>query len=174
MKLVVASTNPVKIQAASQGFLQIFSFTPDTVSLEANSGVSDQPHTDEQTRLGAANRVAFAQSKIPQADYWIGIEGGVHQAPEVGLVSFAWIAIADNKNLAFSRTASITLPQPVVNLIHQGLELGDAMDQVFSRHNSKQQEGAIGLLTSGKITRQELYQPSVVIALSQLINHQTK
>ncbi len=174
MKLVVASTNPVKIKASTQGFLQVFSITPEIVSLEANSGVSDQPHTDEQTRLGAANRVTFAQSQVPQADYWIGIEGGVDQTPEVGLVSFAWIAIANKKDLVFSRTASITLPPKVVTLIHQGLELGDAMDRVHDRHNSKQQEGAIGILTSGKITRQELYQPSVVIALSQLINLQTK
>jgi non-canonical (house-cleaning) NTP pyrophosphatase len=49
--------------------------------------------------------------------------------------------------------------------VRQGKELGEADDQVFGRHNSKQQEGAIGLLTGRVIDRTALYEEAVVMAL---------
>jgi non-canonical (house-cleaning) NTP pyrophosphatase len=50
-----------------------------------------------------------------------------------------------------------------------GLELGEADDRFFNRNNSKQQDGAIGILTDGRIDRKELYRPGVIFALIPFI-----
>ena len=47
----------------------------------------------------------------------------------------------------------------------KGLILGVANDRVFAQHNSKQQGGAIGLLTDGVLGRRALYDHAVVLAL---------
>ena len=39
------------------------------------------------------------------------------------------------------------------------------MDEIFGKKNSKQQEGAIGILTDGVIDRTKLYTPAVIAAL---------
>ena len=38
-------------------------------------------------------------------------------------------------------------------------------DEVFGRENSKQKEGAIGILSSGLIDRKELYAHAAVLAI---------
>ena len=57
------------------------------------------------------------------------------------------------------------LPEKVAELVRQGVELGEADDRVFSRNNSKQGNGAIGLLTDDAIDREGLYVPAVIFAL---------
>ena len=64
-----------------------------------------------------------------------------------------------------ARTASFRLPGRVRELVEQGLELGDADDLVFGKSNSKQQNGAVGLLTDNVETRTSLYEQAVVLAL---------
>jgi inosine/xanthosine triphosphatase len=168
--IVLASKNPVKIQATLGGFRSLF---PDeefqVVGVIVPSGVSDQPMTDEETLQGARNRTVGAAQSQPQADYWIGIEGGVEEfAGE--MVAFAWIVVSDGVREGKSRTGTFTLPHPITELIHQGIELGKADDILFQRSNSKQMNGAIGILTNDVIDRTELYQPSVVMALVPFLN----
>ncbi len=163
--IVVASTNPVKIQAALDGFQQMFpaeSFTVEGVAVA--SGVSDQPMTDAETLQGAINRVKAARRAAPQAAYWIGLEGGVEdRAGE--LETFAWIVVTDGIRSGKSRTATFFLPEETARLVRQGIELGDADDQVFGRANSKQQNGSVGLLTRDVIDRAAFYSQAVILAL---------
>ena len=50
------------------------------VEVETVSGVDDQPMTNKETLQGAVNRVESAQ--IQEADYWVGIEGGLEKRME--------------------------------------------------------------------------------------------
>ncbi len=163
--IIVASTNPVKIQAALDGFQRMFpdqSFTAQGMS--AASGVSDQPMTDAETRRGALNRVTNARQALPDADYWIGMEGGVEDV-EGELETFAWIVVTDGVRTGKSRTATFYLPEETARLVRQGIELGHADDRVFGRSNSKQQNGSVGLLTGDAIDRTGFYTQAVVLAL---------
>ncbi len=165
-KIIVASQNPVKIQAALTGFQRMFpkeEFSVGSVSVE--SGVSDQPHTDNLTYVGAFNRASNASKAVPNADFWVGLEGGI-EANSDDMCTFAWIVVlAANGQVGKSRTATFFLPAKVTELIGQGKELGEADDIVFGKTNSKQANGALGLLTHDIITRTELYQEAVVCAL---------
>lgn len=165
MKLIVASKNPVKVEAALEGFQSMFpeeSF--ETEGISADSGVSDQPLTDEETLRGAENRAKHAKVLFPEADFWIGIEGGLE---EIGSKhwAFAWVCVLSHTKEGKARSASFALPPKVSDLIREGMELGDADDQVFGSSNSKQKNGAVGLLTGNIMVRKTLYIPTVVLAL---------
>lgn len=168
MKIVVASKNPVKLKAAQLGFQSYFP-TFDIEGVNAESGVSDQPMSDIETLKGAQNRAQNAKLLIPQADYWIGIEGGIEQNDN-SMTAFAWIVVLDKHSSGKSRTTSFQLPHQVVELIRQGHELGHANDIVFSKVNSKQKSGAVGILTKDKLTRTELYKQAVMLALIPFVN----
>jgi len=170
--IVVASTNPVKIQAALTGFQAMFPEGPfDTSGISVPSGVSAQPMTSLETRQGALNRAEAARKGHSDAAFWVGIEGGCED--NLGeLDVFAWVVVVsrDRNQRGISRTGTFTLPQEVAQLVRQGIELGEADDRVFGRSNSKQQNGSVGLLTADVITRLEYYRHAVILALIPLKN----
>jgi inosine/xanthosine triphosphatase len=171
MRVVVASTNPVKIEATRQAFGIAFPAVEITfVGVSVPSGVSDQPMTDEETLQGAQNRAHNAQSTHPDADFWVGLEGGVEHR-EGALMCFAWMAVygKDGRH-GYGRTATFALPDEVAVLIHEGKELGDADDIVFGLSNSKQKNGSIGILTGDRLTRETFYTPAVLLALIPFLN----
>lgn len=169
MKIVVASQNPVKIGASEDAFGQRFPNADlQIVPTSVPSGVSDQPMSDQETWQGAHNRCVAARLALPDADFYIGLEGGVDTL-HGQLCTFAWIVIhrADGE-VSQSRTSSLPLPEAITALIHSGLELGHACDQVFKTQNAKQKLGAIGLLTNGLHTRRSIYAQTCCFALAGL------
>lgn len=164
-QIIVASQNPVKLQAVRMGFEQLFNDeTFDVRGVAVPSGVNDQPFTHEETLQGAINRVARAQQEAGAADYWVGVEGGVEDV-NGELHAFAWIVVRSASLQGKGCTGTFVLPPRVAELVHGGMELGDADDVVFARSNSKQENGAVGLLTGDVITRTTLYAHAVVLAL---------
>lgn len=169
-RIAVASKNPVKIAAAKAGCARVLgSEDLELLAIEAPAdlGITAQPMSDEETRRGARLRAQAAQKSQPEAHFWLGLEGGVHDDEET-LWAFAWIAAIwpEGRGEAFgeARTAAFALPRAVADLVRQGLELGEADDRVFGRQNSKQQGGAVGLLTQGRLDRTALYEDAVVLA----------
>ncbi len=163
--LVVASTNPVKLQAAVNGFQRLFPNSElNVIAAAVPSDVAHQPLSDDETRRGALNRSAHAQTAHPSADYWIGIEGGIQPLAQE-MTAFAWIVVRSAKMIGKARTGTFFLPPAVAELIRQGKELGEADDIVFGRMNSKQDNGAVGLLTDDVIDRVGLYEHAMILAL---------
>ena len=166
MKVVVASKNPVKIAATRRAFEACF--PPETVEVQpvsADSGVDDQPFSDEDTRHGAINRAHNAREIVPDADFWVGLEGGVDTYNRQ-LMAFAWMAVLDLEGrTGTARSMTLPLPPAVNRLVESGMELGEANDRVFSTENSKHAGGAFGLLTDGRITREDVYAETLSMAL---------
>ena len=212
LRVVVASTNPVKVQAVANGFGRMFPDKDSHVStVTVPSGVRHQPLSDQEALEGALTRAQNAAASKPDADYWIGIEGGVE---EVGadMVASAWVVVLSASRSATlcnpaakrsgpglstptslhlvqndglrrritsslrdsiwsarlvgkGRTGAFFLPPAVADLIRQGKELGEADDIVFGRFNSKQENGAVGILTGDVIDRRRLYEEAVILAL---------
>jgi len=170
-KIVVASRNPAKLFSVEDAFSRQF---PDQrlelVAVAVESGVSDQPTSDIETRQGARNRVHAARTRAGAADFWVGLEGGV-EAIDGQLMAFAWMAVLDGTGcVGEARTVTLPLPPAVKKLVDAGMELGDANDRVFSTLNSKQKGGAFGLLTNGLYTRESVYTEALVIALLPFVN----
>lgn len=169
MKILIASKNPVKVNAVQEAFKICFDESVEPEGISVASGVSDQPRSDEETRTGAKSRVEGLLCLKQKADFYVGIEGGIDQVDD-RLQAFAWIAISDGEKQSLGRTGSFELPPEVARLIGEGLELGDADDRVFEQRNSKQKNGAVGLLTNDLLTRQQLYQHGIVLALIPFMN----
>lgn len=169
IKVLVASRNPVKINAVKEGLSALLNEELELKGVSVESDVSDQPMSDEETLLGASNRVKNARIQFPGYDFYVGVEGGVENS-HLGLMAFAWIVISGNQTTGQARTAGFFLPPKVAQLVHEGYELGDADDIVFAKKNSKQQNGAVGLLTNNKITRKTLYLSAVQMAFIPFLN----
>lgn len=165
-EIIVASKNPVKIEATKNGFIRMFPGEEFKISgVVATSEVSDQPSSEEETLNGATNRVNNVAEITQEADFWVGIEGGLEEVGG-GLETFAWIVIkGKDGQLGRGRTGSFFLPEKVAELVRLGKELGDADDIVFGLKNSKQANGSVGILTGDVLTRSTMYEPAVILAL---------
>ena len=93
MKIVVASRNPVKIGAAKQAFETLFpNESLEVTGVNVDSGAGDQPDSDKATRQGARMRALNSRQAEPNADFWVGLEGGV-EIIDGQLMAFAWMAV---------------------------------------------------------------------------------
>ncbi|MDX5339008.1 MAG: inosine/xanthosine triphosphatase [Cyclobacteriaceae bacterium] len=168
--VLVGSKNPVKVKCAEDGFIQVFNKPFLVEGINAHSGVSDQPIGDKETLNGAKNRATHAREIFPEANFWVGIEGGIDE-DENGTFAFAWIYIlAQNGKHSQAKTGTFYLPIEVAKLVKEGMELGKADDLIFEKDNSKQQGGSVGILTHGVVNRAEYYQQAIVLALIPFLN----
>ena len=163
--VVIASRNPVKINAVTAGFQKMF---PDQEfqfeGISVSSGVSEQPMSSAETKEGAFNRIKNSKVLNPNAQFWVGIEGGVEfEADE--MEAFAWIVISTKEKTGKAKTSSFYLPKAVSELIIGGKELGEADDIVFGGTNTKQKNGAVGILTGNVVDRTSYYTEAVILAL---------
>ncbi len=166
MKIVIASKNPVKINATLNGFKKMFpKVTFETESVSVSSRVSEQPRSDAEAFTGALNRADGASKEVSDGDFWVGIEGGIEEK-NFDMEAFAWVVIkSKNDTYGKGRTGTFFLPPKIAELIKQGKELGEADDIVFGRSNSKQKNGAVGILTGDVVDRTKYYTEAVVFAL---------
>lgn len=164
-KVIIASKNPVKINAIKQGFEKMFPNEKfEFKEISAASDVADQPMSSQETFTGALNRVNNASGEMPDADFYVGIEGGVERVG-VDMEVFAWVVIKSAERYGKAKTGTFFLPKQVVRLIDEGKELGQADDMVFKKSNSKQENGAVGILTGNIIDRTKYYTEAVILSL---------
>ncbi|MEW6196653.1 MAG: inosine/xanthosine triphosphatase [Bacteroidota bacterium] len=167
MKILVGSVNPVKVDSVKEAFSLYFE-NVDVISREVESGVSIQPVNDE-TFTGARNRAINlynidSREKI-NADYYVGIEGGIARQFDRWF-AFGCMCIIDKDGFeGFGTSPHFELPEYVIEKLLQGTELGDVMDEILNEKNSKQKQGAIGYFTNGVMNRKELYIEGLKVAV---------
>jgi len=82
MRIIVGSQNRAKLKAVSVAFARFFpEVSFEVQAVIAPSGVSPQPMSDAETLLGATNRARTAREIEGDADFWLGIEGGLQPVP---------------------------------------------------------------------------------------------
>lgn len=167
-RIAVGSTNPVKLAAARAVVTRL---TPRAV-IEATgvrSGVPDQPFGDDETIRGAVERARAARETL-DADFGIGLEGGVVEMPDGTMRTCAWAAVVSRSGRhGVGGSLAMPLPNAVAQMIREGLELGHAMDRLSGESNTKHGAGAVGILTAGLVDRQAAYEVLVAYALSPFL-----
>ncbi|MCB9809142.1 inosine/xanthosine triphosphatase [Candidatus Nomurabacteria bacterium] len=168
--IAVGSLNPIKIEAAKKAFEQTFpQETFEAVGHAADSEVSDQPMSSRETLLGGRNRVRNTRAAAPDADYYVGLEGGLEEI-EGKLIEVGWMVVENQSGKeSIARTASLTLPEEIAQIVKNGKELGHAVDEVYKKENSKQSTGLVGILTQGRIMRSDFYVHTLVLALAVFV-----
>jgi len=164
MHVAIGSKNPVKLEATAR-------VVPDaeTTAVAVDSGVPEQPWGREETVEGARNRAEAALAST-DADYGIGIEGGVAERDSPGGVWLVmWAAVTDGTTTHFGAGPSIRLPESVAQQLREGEELGPLLDDELGREDIATQEGAIGVYTDGRVGRTDALEDAVAGAFGPFL-----
>ena len=164
LSVAVGSKNPVKVGAAREVILRALPHAR-IESVAVPSGVPDQPWGDDETIRGALARARAARQAL-DADWGVGLEGGVIAEGACGVRTCAWAAIVSRDGVeGIGGSLSLALPPDVAKLVRGGMELGPAMDRVSGQQNVKHGAGAVGILTAGLVSRQQAYEVLVAYAM---------
>ncbi|ENL8546141.1 inosine/xanthosine triphosphatase [Serratia marcescens] len=159
--VVAATTNPAKIKAIQLAFDDVFGAGQYRIeSVDVASGVSLQPIGNHETRTGSRQRVMEARQVRPEADFWVGVEAGIEEN-----MTFAWMTIENPHIRGESRSASLMLPEVILQGIRAGRELGSEMTAITGNAEVKRQGGAIGVFTDGRLSRTSVYHQALLLAL---------
>ena len=182
MKIVVGSTNPVKVGAVEAAFRQYY---PDceVVGVAVASGVSAQPTSEKETMNGARQRAYAALESDPGAEYGVGLEGGVTDIDPTTpnwtgmrgargkMFECAWVCVVKRDGEeGLGGGLYFELPQHVAERIRAGGELGPIMDELAGENDIKQKMGAIGLFSAGRLDRKAAYVHLVLQALIKFVS----
>ena len=152
----MGSKNPVKIEATRRAFSRFFKVN--VTETEVDSGVSSQPVGFEETMKGAENRARKA--KI-WGDFGVGIEAGLIPIEGSKRLYFdiQITAIYDGNFMTYGMGPGFVHPPSVVKAVQEG------RDDLSGVESIGEKLGAIGFLTDGKVTRVEISEMSILMAL---------
>ena len=172
MKINIGSTNKSKINAVSEIIKDYEHLSAARIEgIEANSGVSAQPKSLDETIMGAMNR---AKSVFGDCDYSIGLESGLMSVPNTksGYMDVCVCAIYDGKEFHLGLSSAWEFPDKKVTdlMLKDGLDMSQAINKAGLTKNPLigSEEGAIGILTKGRMDRKEYTKQSLRTALIHL------
>lgn len=168
LRVAVGSANPVKVKAARRIFEQVHPGC-EVVGVEVESGVSAQPIGEEETIAGAANRARAALQAL-DADYGVGLEGGVAFEGEACWMIGCCAILHRNGEMGVGKGHSFLLPPVVAEGVRAGHEVGPLIDRLAGDSDTKKKGGAIGFLTRGALLREDLFAAVVGAALVRFLH----
>ena len=173
MIINVASKNQVKVNAVRE-LIKDYNFISqaEVRGLEVSSGISEQPKSLEETIFGSINR---ARIVFNDCNYSFGIESGLMQVPQTktGNMDICVCTIYDGKNYHLGLSCAFEFPPVVTRMIYrEGIDANEAFFRCGLTENRKvgSSEGAIGILTRGRITRKDYTKQAIQMALIHLEN----
>lgn len=168
VKVIIGSTNPVKINAVKKAFIKVYP-NAEFQGISVSSLVSIQPKSSQESRTGAYNRAKNVLESTT-ADFAVGLEGGIDDT-EIGMMTNAWCCIIERRTATISYGGGMNfhLPEIVAQKIRKGGELGPIMDELIHENNWKEKGGAIEIFTSGLLSRTKAYTRLVEMALTKFV-----
>lgn len=138
----------------------------DIVGVACDSGVSDQPLTDEETIRGAINR---ANRALTKGDIGVGIEAGLKQVPNAitGYLNTTWCAITDKEGfLTIGSSPDFEYPGKIAEDALAGIEVSKSAAELYGMDETELKEsGVISKLTRGVMSREDYSYYAVLMAL---------
>ncbi len=165
--VTVGSTNPVKLEATKEAF-ELIDKRVDITPKDVNSGVSNQPTSDDEAIQGAINR-ARKVIRAAGVTYGVGIEGSTHDT-ERGMFLTGWAYLLKKDGTDYlGGGGRLLLPDAIAERLRTGEELGPVMNEITGKDEVKKGPGAIGIFTNGIITRKSAYRDALIFAMSKMI-----
>jgi len=166
-EVYVASTNPNKVKGV-RNILEPLGYMVYGKSVE--SGVSNQPKSDEETIQGAINR-AYS---LNEGHLRIGLEAGVVMTSGIMYLTNFGALLDEEDNLYVAGGTRIPLPKEIEVLINSGYELKDAMDKYYNEKGINEREGAIGFFTENQVPRHEIFEHITKLLYGQYLHYKRK
>ncbi|HEY1422784.1 MAG TPA: inosine/xanthosine triphosphatase [Candidatus Acidoferrum sp.] len=186
MIIAVGSTRKPKLAAVREALQEIANLlAPGTsieiVGVEVESGVNHTPLSREESMCGARQRAEtlqrIAQQEAKPWNYFIGLEGGLDSISENGerrVFLESWAYVSDGTRGHFGRSGAIELPEALAEEVFvRGTELSVAIDQFAGEVGIRDAQGAWGVLSGNKITRQEAFRVALIAAFAPFFNQRT-
>ena len=171
MYIVIGSTSPVKVNATKQAFGTYFDEI-EVKALPLVSGVKAFPTSDEETLQGALNRAKKACSLEPEAEFAVGIEGGLSKLDNYVLVKQIAVVIKDDI-IGIGVSAGYVAPEGLIRQLNMASdESRKIIDSYFGREEILSKEGVIGVMTNEVLNRTRVTKDAVICALTRFINPQ--
>ena len=176
VRVCVGSTNENKINAVRETIRNYdFLAGADVVAANVNSGVAEQPKSINETIRGAMNRAKAAFSSCKDCNYGFGLEDGLMEVAntKTDYMNVGACAIYDGKNFHIGLSSAYEYPHEVTRLVvEEGLDINQAFFKAGLTKNPKigNAEGAVSILTHGRVNRKEYAKQSIVMALIHLEN----
>ncbi len=173
MKVIIGSKNKVKVEAVKETVADYELFSSAVFdAFEVESGVADQPKSLEEVVQGAQNR---AKNAFKSGDLGFGLESGLMSVPgsKSGVMDFCACAIFDGKDFHLGLSSCFERPMEMNRLmLEEGLDMSQACNKIGLTDNSEigSNEGVIGILTKGRMTRKDYTKQSIITALIHLEN----
>jgi inosine/xanthosine triphosphatase len=164
----IGSTNPAKVEAVRRILGQL---APECALevLEVPSGVGAMPLGEAAVRAGAEARARAALARTG-ADVAFGLEGGAILDTDDAWLTGHVVAVTRDGRLGEAAWGRMLLPRVAGARLRRGEELGDIIDDLFARKDSKRQAGAIGILTEGAMSRTDAFAYLVAMACAPFLH----
>ena len=165
MMVAAGTKNPAKVEGIMRAFVRYFpGATFKTV--DAGGVTRAQPLGLDQMVQGAVARARFARSKL-RADFGVGVEAGIFQ---IGKAYFdhQQAAVVDRRGrVSLGHSAGYQLPGGAVRrMIKEGTELERYAETLSGVKAVGDKGGLVDYLTNGAVTRAQLTEQCVVMALA--------
>ena len=114
--------------------------------------------------------LSMQRKDVGTCSFGVGIEAGMYPVAEVETeyMDASICAIYDGGKYYIGFSPSFEYPQEAVTRVLKGEELG-YMHDIFGS-TAKGRKGAIGVLTSGRVYRDELEEYAVIMALTKIVS----
>ena len=161
--VAVGTSNPMKVRAAERVFKLYMDAEVKAVNVDVSVG--SQPVGFSMVARGALERAIKAR-EAADADYGVGVEAGPIEAPTPrGLIEVQVSAIiGPGCRVSFGLSPGFELESSVAERVKSGVELERAV-KVSRLIELGEGVGLVGVLTSGFMTRQEMTEYSILMAL---------
>lgn len=174
MKIGIGTNNEAKKNAVRAVFSEAFQLEDITlVPFDVESGVSAMLLTNDETALGAINRVNAIRPLVPDADYFVGLEGGVYEGPR-GMYLLGWVAVAKANSdiIALGHSGGVRLPADIASALRNGAELGPLMQARTGdvANEIRHSLGTTGILTKGLYPRNREFEDALKNALAEILS----
>jgi len=173
MKINVGSTNPNKIEAVRDLITEYPIFKDaEVIGIQVESSVNEQSLSLDETLRGALHR---AKAAFDNCEYSVGIETGLMKVPytKTGYMNVLVCVLYDGKETYIGLSSPYEYPQKIIDLLlKEKMTIQEAFNTAKLTDNPKfgLAEGAIGVLTKGRVNRIEYTKQAIRMALIQLEN----
>jgi inosine/xanthosine triphosphatase len=167
MEIVVGSQNLPKKLAVESAFRKMYPGDFLEISVvAAESGVSDHPTSAKESLAGAKQRAKHARELKPDADFYVGIEGGLLEVDGTAW-ELGWIAVENSQGeVSTGVSAGLEVRGKILQAIRSGRELNDILREDFDIENAGGTNGFYGVATDNAVGRQEGYEQAIIFALA--------
>lgn len=170
IQLAVGTQNKAKLEGVETAFRKVYK-NIDVQGFSVESGIVEQPTTDEESIQGAVNRAQAALAQMATANFGVGMEGNVVTITD-RMFLHGWVAVIDHDGtISLGHSSGMELPGSIREAIDGGAELGPVLQDMLNDDENEVRHslGTNGVLSDGLYTRVDEFVDATTVALAKFV-----